>query len=125
MAPSAHRERLGRADGAPRLQPLRRTRRRLGRGSDELDGEAAGAEACRDSSEPSNSLSPATTAARRLYSRRTAGACSTRQVWARQVRLWPDPGNPTPNTRVRSCRLTGWASDVDIREVSGMERQQG
>jgi len=33
----------------------------LGRGSDELDGEAAGAEACRDSSEPSNSLSPATT----------------------------------------------------------------
>src|SRR5258707_12656779 len=125
MAPSADCERMGRADGAPRLQPLRRTRRRLGSRSDELDGQAACFRTYRRSSESSDSFSASTTAARRLYSRRPAGACPTRQVWERRVRLWPDPGNPTPNTRVRSCRLTGWASDVDIREVSGMERQQG
>ncbi len=120
--PTAHG---GKADGAPRLQPLRRTRRRLGRGSDELDGEAAGAEACRDSSEPSNSLSPATTTARWVYSGRTSGAGAARKVWERRFWLCVDPGDASPNTRVRSCRLTDWASDVDLRKVSGMERQQG
>src|SRR4029077_20546849 len=120
----AYRERLGRADGAPRLQPLRGTRRRLGRGSDELDGEAAGSGACRDPSEPSNPLPTATTA-RWVHSGRTRGAGAARKVWERRFRLCVDPGNSTPNTRVRSCRLAGWASDVHIREVSGVERQQG
>jgi len=55
---------------------------------------------------------------------RTASACSTRQVWERWSRLRFDSGNPSSNTRVRSCRFTGWASNVDIREVSGLERQQ-
>src|SRR6267142_2270426 len=89
------------------------------------DGEAAGAEACRDSYEPSNSLSPATTTARWVYSGRTSGAGAARKVWERRFWLCVDPGDASPNTRVRSCRLTGWASDVDLRKVSGMERQQG
>src|SRR6267378_1205428 len=116
---------MGSPDGAPRLQPLRRTRRRLGRRSDELDGQAACFRTYRRSSASSDSFSPSTTAARRLYSRRTAGAGAARKVWERRIWLCVDPGDASPNTRVRSCQLTDWASDVDLRKVSGMERQQG
>ena len=42
VASSAHCERLGRADGAPRLQPLRRTRRRSGRRSDRVGWPSSG-----------------------------------------------------------------------------------
>src|SRR6202043_3451303 len=117
LASYAHCERLGRADGAPRLQPLRSTRRRFGRRRVELDGQAAALRACRHSSESSDSLSTPTTAIRRLYSRRTAGTRSARQVCERWFCLCVDPGDASPNTRVRSCRLPDWASNVDLREV--------
>jgi epoxide hydrolase-like protein len=124
LAPSAYCECLGRADGASRLQPLRSTRRRFGRRSIELDGQAAALGACRHSSESSDPLST-TTVTRRLYSRRTAGTRSARQVCERWFWLSVDPGDASPNTGVRSCRLPDWASNVDLREISGMERQQG
>src|SRR6185437_16285705 len=100
------------------------TRRRFGRWRIELDGHAAALGASRHSSESSDSLSTTTTATGRLYSRRTAGVGSTRQVCERCLRLCLYPSDPSPDIGVRSCRLTGWASNVDLREVSGMERQQ-
>src|SRR6202047_1002260 len=76
--------------------------------------------ACRDSSEPSSPLPTATTTARRVLNNRAGGVGSARKVWERRFRLCVDPGDASPNTRVRSCRLAGRASDVDLREVSGM-----
>jgi hypothetical protein len=47
------------------------------------------------------------------------------KIWGRWFWLCVDPSDPSPDTRVRSCRLAGWPSNVDLREISGVERQQG
>src|SRR5258708_28757884 len=98
MASSAHCERLGRADGAPGLQPLRRTRRRLGRRRNELDGEATAGGACRYPSESSDPLSAASATTRRLYGGGTGSAGGAGEVPERSVWLCRPPRKAAANT---------------------------
>src|SRR6266478_2928034 len=108
----------------PGQQPLCRARWRLGRGRFELDGQATAVRSHRGSSESSYPLSASSAAARGLYRGRTGRACPAGELFHGCLRLCVHPGDSPTDARVRSCRLAGWAGDVDLREVSGLDRQQ-
>ena len=111
---------MGRADGPPRLRPLRRPGRRLGFG-----GHVAGRRAAIPSTAPAIHLNLRDVVAPHGRSptepdeQQRSSASSTTPTGTRGTPSSSRPGRRRSGT---ACRLAGGAARVDRREVLGMDR---
>ena len=115
---------MGDADGAPRLRPLRRAGRRLGR--DDLG-------ASRGASTPSTWSACTATCCWRSPTTRAGSSSPTQEIadlaaageFMTDGRRVPgDPGQEPADARLRAHRFAGRARGLDRREVPRLDRQQ-